>query len=245
MAENSNIVEVYIIAGQSNALGLSPVPENDFDKKSANILFYQESNVRVPAQKELVAVRYGLGIDQWHFGLEVGAAQVLEKEKIRACIIKYASDGTSLYDSWKARGKVGEDFVNLKNAIENGISLLKKRACEVKIKAMLWMQGENDAIFFEQASEYQSNLQDFIEEIRQNFGEDLCVAIGQTNPNNMYLPYAEAVNKAKKNISQKMKNVFFVKTRDLNDLCDRYHYGTENELQLGKRLMEAVIKKGE
>jgi hypothetical protein len=69
-------------------------------------------------------------------------------------LIKYASDGTSLYDRWRSEGRIGEDYKGLLQTVRDAVLGCGR---EVELKAMFWMQGENDASYLHQAEEYQKN----------------------------------------------------------------------------------------
>lgn len=234
-------IDVYIIAGQSNALGLSPAAELDSSILKLNsTLIYQSSNVNVPGNNQLINVSPGLGADNTKFGLEVGVARHLNLMGKRACLIKYASDGTSLYDRWRATNKQGEDFVNLLETVKRGIYQLQLCNFLPCIKGFLWFQGENDASHAMQAKEYKNNLKNFITEIRNVLKIELPFVIGQTNPNNKFLAYVKEVNAAQKSVAKEMRKVRYVKTSDINALTDNYHYNAMSELEIGKRMIQAL-----
>ena len=216
--------DIIIIAGQSNALGLSPAPENR----------------NKPFFGALTRCAFGLGKDENRFGLEMGAAEVLHNKNGNFGIIKYASDGTSLYDRWLP--PLGEDFNGLIGAAERGLSAFIKAGFWPRVRALLWMQGENDAIYREQAKAYEENLFSFIAAVRKNLDNEIVFSLGETNPHNAVLHYAADVNAAKQKAANKLHNVFFIPTGDLTGLIDNYHYRADEELALGKRLAESALK---
>ncbi len=236
-------IDIYVIAGQSNALGISPVP-HDAEKNNKTLsktLIYQRYNINTDVADSVLKVRYGLGIDKTKFGLEIGAASFFASVKGKFGLIKYATDGTSLFDRWNAFGDGGEDFQNLNDTISAGLLNYIKLGFEPRIKSFLWMQGENDAIYTEQAQSYERNLEEFIKKIRLLYGEEIVIVLGQTNPSNPCLPFADKVNEAKIHVSERFRAVKYVKTDDLNKLIDNYHYSAENELELGKRMAECAF----
>ncbi|MGN1077577.1 MAG: sialate O-acetylesterase, partial [Candidatus Gallimonas sp.] len=197
-----------------------------------NALIYQASNVRVPAEKTIVPVRTGLGADDTKFGLELGAALAFAGESVG--FVKYASDGTSLYDRWSPGGA---DFIGLKGTFTSGMAEFSAKGLNPRLCGILWMQGENDASFEHQAAVYGQKLREFIAAVRSYAGE-VPFVVGETNPHNPYLPFAEKVNVDKRLATKEVPDVRFVSTEDLTDLIDNYHYGADHMLELGKRMVQ-------
>ena len=203
------MTNTYLIAGQSNALGISPVSDLAQPCEYPGVFLYQASNVSVPFGHTIITVRPGLGIKEDKFGLELGAARACRGE--RTCLIKYASDGTSLYDRWSPGGR---DFLGMKETFLLGMAAFR-------------------------AAAYGENLKSFIGAVRA-FAGDIPFAVGETNPHNAALPYVGAVNAAKRRAAKECGRVIYVPTGDLNDLADMYHYGAADMRALGERLMRAL-----
>lgn len=236
-------MDAYIIAGQSNALGISPVSGLRDNIPFHDIYVYSSCNVFTKKNDKLLKMGCGFGADENKFGLEVGIAKTLQENNVKALLIKYASDGTSLYDRWNAK-KCGEDFKSLLRTVDRAEIAFKDKYNEkIDIQGIFWMQGSSDSLFFEQANEYYENLKDFICELRSRYGKKLPFVIGQTNPNNKRLIYVKTVNAAQKKLSEEMESVIFVNTEDLNSLIDDFHYDAENMLMLGCRMAEALLKR--
>lgn len=227
------MMDVYLIAGQSNALGISPVSGMS-EQYSFSSLLYQASNVSVPQERRIVPVCPGLGADESKFGLELGAAKAFSDGRVG--FIKYASDGTSLYDRWSA---AGEDFLGLKQTFSEGMRAFEELGHAPRVRGMLWMQGENDASFEYQAEAYEENFRAFVARVREFAGE-IPIAVGQTNPSNPCLPFSDAVNRAKKRVAEDTRGVLFVRTDDLTHLIDNYHYTAADMMALGERLAAAI-----
>ena len=89
-------VNVLLIAGQSNALGISPygeLPPEVLHTYSTDIFF--RTNTENPHNGVWQKVRPGLGFRADRFGLELPAAACLEGRGEPWVIVKYASDGTA------------------------------------------------------------------------------------------------------------------------------------------------------
>ncbi len=119
---NKKAIDIYIIAGQSNAAGCTNVSESDAKKIEAlweyaatgvESVIYMGSPTSVEVGnkcKDWTFAKIGLGVSEKHMGPEVGMAEVLNndyygrKENLTAGIIKYAHGGTALLDQNTAGG---------------------------------------------------------------------------------------------------------------------------------------------
>ncbi len=107
--ENANkekIADVYIVSGQSNAVGCGIVPENAHFPSTDSVLFYGATD-RTPGKPgdtnyQLAPVRNHLGASNQKSGFELGMATVLcelpryKNGDATAIILKYAAGSTSL-----------------------------------------------------------------------------------------------------------------------------------------------------
>ncbi len=231
---------VFIIAGQSNAFGMSPVSGLKERAETKGVTVYQNSNVSVPFQKQFVPLQTGMGFGGDKIGLEYGVGEQLSQYYDEVLLIKYASDGTSLYDRWRSEGLIGEDYKGLLQTVRDAVRMCGR---EVELKALFWMQGENDASYQIQAEEYQKNLSAFVKNVGKDMGVDgLPVVIGQINPNNPVLTHVKMVNAAQKAVCAAQKNAIYVDTSNINGMADVYHYDAESERELGRRMARNFLE---
>lgn len=64
-------MNAYIIAGQSNALGISPVKDLPDSIPFGDILIYSSSNVLSGKSNRILPMGYGFGADESKFGTDV------------------------------------------------------------------------------------------------------------------------------------------------------------------------------
>jgi hypothetical protein len=109
-------IDIYLIAGQSNAVGYTIVDENGkadlnqmdprFTSGFDKVLYYGCSNVNVGAKLPTMTVqttKIGLGKDNNCIGPELGMAQYFSNLSTNQVgIIKYASGASSIYDDYKS-----------------------------------------------------------------------------------------------------------------------------------------------
>ena len=180
--ESRGEVDVYLIAGQSNAVGfgsdsLSTYILNDprYTEGFENVLFYgvAENNVI----DELVPVKVGLGKDTSSVGAEIGIASVVGDTNRTSAVIKHAIGGSYLYPTtdgtpaqnygtWTppsyiekygvdtSNNKIGDIYEEFVKTVANGIALLEAEGYTPVIKGIWWMQGEAETNNYSRASAY-------------------------------------------------------------------------------------------
>lgn len=101
-----------------------------------------------------------------HFGPEISFARKLRAEGFTPAIFKYTKESTSLYEDWKQPGEGGlyDDF---EKSLKSAVFELNQSGYSVKIKGLIWIQGENDAIQEQSANEYRDRLTTIINDLRQ------------------------------------------------------------------------------
>jgi hypothetical protein len=119
-------VNVLLIAGQSNALGISHFAELPEEyRRSYDVDIYFNTNTENPNNGKWQRVRPGLGHREDRFGLELPAAHLLAARGEEWVIIKYASDGTALYDRWN-KARSAEDYNALMDTLHTAVRDLQK-----------------------------------------------------------------------------------------------------------------------
>lgn len=170
--QSNNQINVYLIAGQSNAAGWSPVDTvnfNEYDPKYKdgfdNVLYYG----KVPTSNTLTyfnlkPVKAGLGYTANHFGPELGMASVLQSESNKVAIVKYAIGGSflapekvhmnSATGTWTSPSYIKENSIDTTNTnigkhykdwesnLMGALVEMKKQGYDPVIKGIVWHQGE-------------------------------------------------------------------------------------------------------
>jgi len=190
----SNIVDMYLIAGQSNAAGYSHINYLSEGKKdqypeTPHVTFYGEIDDRFISDIN-TRVKFGLGPSNSHFGAEVGMAKMIEKANPNSTstIVKTAYGGSWLYDyksdavsqkygNWcspsmrgassdpNITGKCYDAFI--KN-ITNAAKYYKDNGNMVRLSGMIWIQGEQES-GQANSSDYGKHLEALINDLRNDF----------------------------------------------------------------------------
>jgi hypothetical protein len=229
--EDSNEdIDVVILCGQSNAEGhtYSRFLANNISAEEYNYFSTGFENVKIrykvtaSRSKKFIPVRLGQGINDTNFGPEIGIADYFEKNapNKKIFIIKYAFGGSSLHRLWRSpssatpENPTGEFYQVLIDHCHESLNLLKEENYNPIVKAICWMQGEDDSLSLSTANEYRM--------LENNFINDLCNELKLYNENNISFisagisnnpswQYYKIVNDAKFQNS-KGKNRYYIDT---------------------------------
>ncbi len=193
-SQNEN-VNVWLIAGQSNAMGYamwSNYPTNPqyadykamLEAGSPNV-YYMGTTDTAFTNTKASATRTGA---------EVGIATSLENQDGINAIIKVAWGNTSLYNNTSSNeskkygtwtppsyikkhnistegNKVGDLYLTFMNKIEYGLNDLKSKGYNPVIKGIWYMQGEADTFSANPANAYEELLETLISDMRLDISE--------------------------------------------------------------------------
>ncbi len=217
-------IPLYIFAGQSNAVGLTPTGHV----------------APLPEQVRLVKSNTN-GLDT--IGPEYGFAEVLSAESNGPFVIlKSAWSNTALEANdgldWAPESQ-GELFDKM---IADYAALVTDYAAQgitVDVKGLFWIQGESDGFNTAAAAKYQANLSGFIEAVRAEMGA-LPVYVAQTAPIEMLGEAGQQVRVAQSNVSDQQTDVYLVDTTGLPQQ-DALHFSTEGLMTLGEDMAEYYL----
>jgi hypothetical protein len=271
IAQKRKLIEVYLIAGQSNATGQGYVANmSDTMKVDRKVLIFHSGKPHLNsglAPFEFAPLHQASESPD-RFGPELGLGTTLQKLKPQSHIgiIKHAHSGTDLYNQWNP-GKSEQDttdwgvqFKVLVQTVNSGMDSLRKRGYAPTIKGMLWQQGENDADRGDSISlQYGKNLVHFIKRVRQQFkAPKMMFVYGYVYPPPNAGKGITNVRQAEHDIDQdahtplSVKRAFVVSTDDLSQRSDdpntpypkdHVHFGTKGTWGLGVRMAEMIAAK--
>ena len=186
-------VDVVLISGQSNAVGIShsncvtrSIGSSKFseylkgysdiqiaydcwtkDLREDNTPYFYSQNKS--KDDNFVKVMLGQGNSEATFGPEIGIAEAMhEKYGNKLFLIKYACGASNLKDDWVKRDSpMYNRFVTY---VKLQINHLKAKGYVPTIKALCWMQGEGDA-WDGYYQEYYDNLKEFVGNLRTDLKE--------------------------------------------------------------------------
>jgi len=115
---------------------------------------------------------------------------------------------------------------------------------KVRVAGFLWMQGERDASYADVAAEYQANLEKLIASARKDLSApEMWAFIGQINPEDRNRVGLETVRHARATVANDDPRAILISTEGLQKReGDKVHYGTEGQMELGRRYARAAIE---
>ena len=229
-------IDVYIIAGQSNADGRGYINQLEAAYKRRYTIPYLWQN-RINSIENIYSPTSTL---KDRFGVELSIAGELEFRNTNAIILKRAIGGIPLYPlssysyCWKI-GKSNSMYPLLKTMIDTVKEINDGKTINWKF---IWLQGETDAEHQEAAAAYQQNMEELISQLKTDTSESIKIAIGRLKEST-YGDYIAEVNQAFENIASSDVNVTVVDTDSLQ-LYDAYHYTTDSFNKLGIMMYNAL-----
>ena len=170
--ELSQQVDLFILGGQSNALGAK-----------GNGAFYPTDTLNLDKSIGLNYTRVGItsSFGKWitmqtqntpdfvagNFGPEVSFGRRLKAAGYNPAIFKFTKGGTSINSFWKTPGDGGQ-YDALVTTLKTAINDLENKGFIVNPRAFIWIQGEADAANDSIANLYYGKLLSIVKDIRTN-----------------------------------------------------------------------------
>lgn len=266
----SQIVDVFLIGGQSNATGQGYVRNipRSFEVDTTVMFYYSRY------------LNGGKGGDCWRplcqasesedkFGVELSLGTCLHKQypDRHIALIKHALSGSNLYAQWNPGNRVGEaqgeEYAKFIRTVKEGLDKLKKEGYTPILRAMVWQQGEADArdiAGMDKSRMYGKNLNNFICQVRKDLeAEGLLFVYGSVMPMvATRFTGRDIVRNAQKEVAEgsgsslSLPGTIWVNADDLQMRRSDYmtpmpeddvHLGTYGVLELGRRFSQVVIHK--
>lgn len=261
--------ETWVLAGQSNMQGESPVPSGGDSELSPDpgILMLNLDNTwqvaaeplhrHYEATQPIFRKLYQKSPDEWqhlgelsrrgksfHFG-HVGPgfffAKRLHESLVRPIRLIPCAFGGLPIERWNPalKDQGGESLY--------GAMLERIRFAGGHINGVLWYQGESDALDPQRAKVYEERLLDLVDSLRRDTGiDDLPFLFVQLagfaiyESDNRPVESLEMVREAQRRATGKRRNLFMTSAVDL-PLSDHAHLAYGSQKRLGRRLAEIAL----
>ena len=180
--EDANVI---ILAGQSNAVGISYTANLEKNAKEIYEKYkYGFENVYISYycgsgyySYRFTPVMFGQGYDPRWFGPEIGIAAYWAEHfpDQKLYIIKYAIGATNLYDQWRPSSPpISNLYKGFETRLCDTLDAMKKEMhLFPQVMAMCWMQGEGDADTTRYAS-YTAGLTELVDTVRNKLAAKSC-----------------------------------------------------------------------
>lgn len=255
------VVDLVILAGQSNMVGQASVSEAIPGSVSADsrVAYYYDvkntsgsfSDSSGRTFTDLAPWRRGSS--DLRFGPEMSLGRTLHSAGFNPALVKVAVGGSEI-----ARWQPGAvDYELLRSSVREAIDQIRASGDTVNLLGMAWLQGESDAISTARADAYAGRLNEFIGGFRSELESELP-AIGFAEAKLFLVEPADwangsspglatpadtaKVNNALTDFASADANAYFVPTDDFTSFGDNLiHFGPADQLTLGARLADAII----
>lgn len=183
----TRVADCVILAGQSNADGLamiSDLPAQDQNVRFLRTMIAQGAGSGTPAVPTELVIGQNHALSNSAFGPEIGAALRRENDRLAPLAIsKAALGGTFLASSsipgvgatttWNAGESLGSGLLYTRLLLQwwEFQQRLLEQGIGPRLRALWWMQGEEDATGTQFSSQYQANLQALWDKVKAASGQ--------------------------------------------------------------------------
>ncbi len=228
------MIDIVLMAGQSNMVGWKTSAEDLAPRWRGQV-----ENSYVWQQGAWAPLKVEGGYQKKGFGPELSFAHAFQGSTDHPVgIVKVAQNGTYLSKEWNPEA----EGLLLDRLIAETRAAMADGKC--RLRGLMWMQGEADAINKEDADAYLGRFRNLITKLRVRLGcPDLPVIAGLVNPPEDQCPHAAKVRKA---LSK--TGLDHVSTIDCNGLSrrkDKLHYDVKGLSVLGRKFAVELMERAE
>jgi hypothetical protein len=250
-------VIVYLVGGQSNADGYgvtsqltammqAPQPDIDFYHGNGGGNSPLPAGQWIPLQPGSGSMAGNAGGFGPELNFGIGIHDALGSERARIAVIKHTLGGTNLHTQWFPGGNAttsgdGTVYLAFQTTVGNALQSLAARfpAATIQVEGMIWHQGEADAGSDANAAAYQTNLANFIADVRATYASDLKFGIVQLSNNQTSLNATRlaTVKAGQAAVAAADPLSYLVTTDDVPmATVGNIHFGTTGVQTIGSRL---------
>ena len=239
-AQENKVIDIYVIAGQSNAAGCATISSLDASRKKQvytdgfeDIYFYgrvdadESLNANGPFNTFDKVVKFGQGFDDDRFGAEIGIADIISQSgtENESLIVKYASGSLNITSNWcppsKNDGQGGTWYDGCMDTVQSAVTHYSELGYTINLKGTFWMQGEAESENGN-GTLYADYLTALIGDMREDFVEMFGVeaesapfVIGKIAPTYNWgvATQTEIVRSAQDSVAAKLDNTYTVETK--------------------------------
>ena len=270
-AAKTEKVDLFIVAGQSNAVGFDAnsvdLPEDSGDEK---VRFWYRAGDPPPDKHDVTSGdrwitlrpqprgnplpkeggmprQYGnFANPEGGFGPEFGFSRKLRElqPNRRIAIVKAAFSGTGLGKDWDPNdpGESGSCYRAMITELDNAMAAAVAEGMELNPKALLWVQGESDANP-EDVARYSDRLTAMIASLRKKLGAPNLAALIAVNTQFSLgqNPHMPKIVDAQKAAAESDPLIVYVDTAKA-PVVNYAHFSSEGTLDVGHWFAEALVK---
>jgi len=250
--------KVYLLAGQSNMAGRAFGGDHVSHPADAGIRidyvcsFSARSSQGGPPDPHRSSgwTRLGpapkhSGTPASHFGPEIGLGRglALHLHGQQIVFIKHGRGGTSLAVDWNPKAVTGSRlYYEFIEQSRSALARLRAEGTRYDLEALVWCQGEADSTRLDWAEAYGANLRALFARIREDLAAPrlpILVVLTGDGRSSTKMVHASLIRAAQRKVVGEDTQVLLVSGDDL-PMFDGVHYDAPAQLELGRRLAEAL-----
>ncbi|TAJ11927.1 hypothetical protein DMA11_15010 [Marinilabiliaceae bacterium JC017] len=249
-----NEVDLFIVAGQSNAVGVGDKDNSIKVKKGVAFEYDSQKNALIHLQDPVGSSYMGFQRSEDGSFVPSFGKTYNELANKKVVIVQCAKGGSSCHllaetNDWGTWDNEGALFENCVEKVRKAEKFTK-----VKVKAVIWSQGENDGEAIANKiitkDEYEKSLKDLISRFRQEFGSELLFCIIETghklNDKRVDKGFS-VVRSVQKKVARKDKQTYMIysKTHKFKNRkwhTDIVHYDQTGLNDIGKNVAKNINK---
>ncbi len=230
--------DLYVIAGQSNSAGYGK--DFIYDPPELGVHLYKNAKIWDIATHPLSD---STGIDDnpnregtTGHSMYLSFAKMLKRELHYPIGLIQTSRGGSRMTWWNPTKEEGVLYRNMKQCIAE---------CGGKFKAIIWYQGESEAMYDDRTAAYISEFDDFHRALVEDFGEDVPLFTFQISYFNEYGSAEQdkrwgTIRQLQREFTKKYKNLYIIPTTDCT-MSDHGHVSALSLLRFGELAAKSVL----
>jgi hypothetical protein len=232
--------KIYVLAGQNNGQGYAPINEvPSYISLGRRAQIWNATNnafeTMIPGNTQAVS--------NSAFGPEISIVHCALKDSDQdniVYLIKHTAGGTNLDLQWRKGGLL---YSTLAGKVNDAKTKFDSVNCQYRTMAFFWVQGESDSTTQDMSSRYQSNLTQFISDVRSDvITQYPPVIIVLVSYAEAWKGYYEVVRTAQAAVASTVPGSFLVETKELSRIPDGMHYDAESVIRLGQYMYETMYR---
>ena len=263
-------VDVYLLGGQSNMGGQGAISDlTEPQKQFSNKVYFWNGK-----EFEMLVVGKTMTVNRPElFGLELSFAHEMAKRAGPIYLVKFSVGGMPLHHGWDrntwkggdpAPGRVnfhpgtapedpaqGKLYREMIQSFREALADLEKQGHTPRVRAFLWMQGEQDSKHEVSATTYAKSLALLFQRVKIDVGAPgMKLVYGQVLPYEKAQPRFTHRNEIRAQMAaadgrsgkpESIADAFMVTTEDCSLKKDTVHYDSAGYWRLGQKFAEAML----